>query len=102
MNNTFAREHSPAAMDEGAPQCSLVEARCNLVTLSDGADLLITDARFADRTGHVYPNLTPIPPDTFVAHTTHLPPGQPWHPTAPVEALKWLADQPSCTARPQS
>ena len=31
MNNTFAREHSPAAVHDGAPQCSLVEARCNLI-----------------------------------------------------------------------
>jgi carboxyl-terminal processing protease len=70
-----------------------------LVYLSDGAELLVTEARDADRTGHVYPNLVPIEPDTLIARTTHLPPGQPWHPTAPTAVKDWLATQRPCTAR---
>jgi carboxyl-terminal processing protease len=69
-----------------------------LVTLSDGAELLITEVRDADRTGHVYPNLQHIQPDIWAPRTTHLPPGQPWHPTAPAAATTWLSAQSACQA----
>jgi carboxyl-terminal processing protease len=54
--------------------------------LSDGATLIITAAKDVDRTGHVYANLTPIPPDESVVG-----------PNAVVAAAtKWLAATPAC------
>jgi C-terminal processing protease CtpA/Prc len=79
----------------GQPTTGLASANQQF-TLNDGAVLLITVADDADRTGHVYPNLTPIPPDHRVPAST------PRHSTSPesdpvtAAATQWLAGAPAC------
>jgi C-terminal processing protease CtpA/Prc len=59
--------------------------------LSDGASLLITGANDADRTGRVYPNLTPIQPDQPA------PPPTPGGPDPGLAAASaWLATTAAC------
>jgi C-terminal processing protease CtpA/Prc len=57
------------------------------LTLSDGAVLVVTDTNDMDRTGHLYPNATPIPPDEPVT-------GDDATVTA---AIDWLARTPECS-----
>jgi carboxyl-terminal processing protease len=79
----------------GQPTTGLASAN-QIFTLSDGAVLLITVANDADRTGHVYPNLVPIPPDQRVPDlppADSTPPGRDPVTTA---ATQWLARTPAC------
>ncbi|HET6907755.1 MAG TPA: S41 family peptidase [Mycobacteriales bacterium] len=80
----------------GLPSAGVPSAN-TLVTLSDGAQLGITEGRDADRTGHIYPNLTPIQPDVIAQPTgRRQPPGQPYRPSAAPAVTSWLANQPAC------
>ena len=55
-------------------------------TLSDGATLIITTAKDADRSGQVFANLTPVPPDEPVVGAD----------ATVAAATKWLAKTPAC------
>ena len=55
-------------------------------TLSDGATLIITTAKDADRSGQVFANLTPVPPDEPVVCAD----------ATVAAATKWLAKTPAC------
>jgi carboxyl-terminal processing protease len=66
-------------------------------TLSDGAILGITEAQDADRFGHVFPNLQPIPPDVTVDQDAFpARPGKPFHDHVLKAALRWLSGQEQC------
>lgn len=64
--------------------------------LSDGADLRLTAAFEADRTGHLYPD-APIQPDTLVGTANYF---ATWRPTDPAiqAASRWLSLHSGCPA----
>lgn len=66
--------------------------------MSDGALLLITTANDADRTGHVYPDRTPIPPDQVVPDPAASVGTSPEADPVVGAATQWLADTPACQA----
>ena len=66
-----------------------------VISLSDGAILLITGVYDADRTGHIYRTGDRLQPDVYARPAAQRP-GQPPQPAPPTQALEWLRQSAPC------